>query len=296
MEFKPICLEDRDLINAMFQADPPEISELTFTNLWMWRRRYEPMWAESDGMLFIIMKSSEDDRFGLPPIGKGDKTRAMKLLLNELDAFSPKPKVMRAPSRLVPVLASSGIFDCVLDRNNSDYVYLGDNLVKLPGRKYQRKRNHLNKFLKTVEHEWREFDDQVIESALDLQEDWCELRDCVEHNDLFDENIAVYEALHAWDILECKGGAILINGKVEAFTFGELLNPETLVIHVEKANPSVPGLYTAINQFYCERMWPGVKFVNREQDLGMEGLRKAKESYYPVRMIDKYLITGKKAG
>jgi hypothetical protein len=88
-----------------------------------------------------------------------------------------------------------------------------------------------------------------------------------------------------------KGGAILINGKVEAFTLGEPLNGDTVVIHIEKANPAYEGLYTLINQAFLEKQWSGYTYVNREQDLGEEGLRKAKESYFPHHMVNKYTIT-----
>jgi len=90
-----------------------------------------------------------------------------------------------------------------------------------------------------------------------------------------------------------KGGAILINGKVEAFTLGDPLNSETIVIHVEKANPAYEGLYPAINQAFLEHHWPGYIYVNREQDLGEEGLRKAKESYFPHHLVNKYTVTFK---
>jgi hypothetical protein len=88
-----------------------------------------------------------------------------------------------------------------------------------------------------------------------------------------------------------KGGAILIDGKLEAFTLGEPLNPETVVIHIEKANPAFEGLYPLINQVFLENEWSAHLYVNREQDLGEEGLRKAKESYFPNHMIHKYIIT-----
>ncbi|MDP2970069.1 MAG: phosphatidylglycerol lysyltransferase domain-containing protein, partial [Deltaproteobacteria bacterium] len=87
-----------------------------------------------------------------------------------------------------------------------------------------------------------------------------------------------------------KGGVILIDGKVEAFTLGEPFNSDTVVIHIEKANPAFEGLYSVINQTFLESHWSGFTYVNREQDLGEEGLRKAKESYFPHRMINKYTI------
>ena len=133
----------------------------------------------------------------------------------------------------------------------------------------------------------------MAESFLGLQEDWCELRDCVENPDLLHEDRAIYEAISHYKELGFRGGAISIDSKVEAFALGELLNPDTAVIHIEKANPDIPGLYAAINQLFCAKEWSGVKYINREQDLGLENLRKAKESYYPDHMVEKYTLIHK---
>jgi hypothetical protein len=107
---------------------------------------------------------------------------------------------------------------------------------------------------------------------------------------LFNESISIKEALTHFERLRVKGGAILIDGKIEAFTLGEPLNPNTVVIHIEKANSAYEGLYTLINQAFLENEWPEYTYVNREQDLGEEGLRKSKESYFPHHMINKYAI------
>jgi hypothetical protein len=108
---------------------------------------------------------------------------------------------------------------------------------------------------------------------------------------LLGEWAAIKEALANYAGLDVKGAAVLIDGRVEAFTFGELLNASTAVVHIEKANPDIPGLYAAINQKYCEFYWEGVDFINREQDLGEEGLRKAKLSYHPDHLVEKYTIS-----
>jgi hypothetical protein len=101
---------------------------------------------------------------------------------------------------------------------------------------------------------------------------------------------AIRELLDCCDRLSVQGGAIVINGAVEAFTLGELLNKDTAVVHIEKANSQIPGLYAVMNQQFCEHAWSGVAFINREQDLGDEGLRQAKLSYHPVRLVEKFKI------
>jgi hypothetical protein len=124
-----------------------------------------------------------------------------------------------------------------------------------------------------------------------LEAEWCDLRHCEASPGLLNESFAIKEAFTHFGELGVKGGAILINGKVEAFTMGDPLNPETVVIHIEKANPAYEGLYPTINQAFLEHQWSGYTYVNREQDLGEEGLRKAKESYFPHHLVNKYTIT-----
>jgi hypothetical protein len=108
---------------------------------------------------------------------------------------------------------------------------------------------------------------------------------------LLNESIAIKEAFTHFDELGLKGGAILVNEKLEAFTLGEPLNRDTVVIHIEKANSAYEGLYSLINQAFLENEWSEYTYVNREQDLGEEGLRKAKESYFPHHMVNKYTLT-----
>jgi hypothetical protein len=107
---------------------------------------------------------------------------------------------------------------------------------------------------------------------------------------LLDEWEAVREALKHFSSLRIEGGVILIDDKVGAFALGELLNRQTAVVHIEKANPQIPELYAVINQQFCERSWQNVTYVNREQDLGETGLRKAKLSYHPAHLEEKFQI------
>ena len=101
---------------------------------------------------------------------------------------------------------------------------------------------------------------------------------------------AVHKALFKFEELDLTGGLVIVGSAIKAFSVGELLNPDTAVIHIEKADPEMPRLFTVINQQFCEQAWKDVAFINREQDLGMPGLRMAKESYYPHHMVEKYVV------
>jgi hypothetical protein len=235
------------------------------------------------------------------------------------------------------------------DRDQSDYIYLSEDLIHLQGRKYHRKRNHIKQFKEKYTYQYLPLTPELISDCLRLETEWCDLRQCEVMPGLHNESIAIKEAFAHFEALGVnsirnssrstqrlstgealnltemipkddpvvaagpgsapeggplarreqrnffsngvKGGVILIDGKVEAFTLGEPLNHDTVVIHVEKANPAFEGLYPVINQAFLENHWSEYTYVNREQDLGEEGLRKAKESYFPHRMINKYAIT-----
>jgi hypothetical protein len=136
---------------------------------------------------------------------------------------------------------------------------------------------------------------ELVECLLDMQDKWCQIKKCADTPDLLAEDYAIYEALTHFEELDYRGGAIQIDSAIEAFSLGESLNADTAVIHFEKANPEIPGLYNAINQLFCSNEWSNITYINREQDLGVEGLRKAKESYNPHHMISKYTISPKKS-
>lgn len=293
-EFKEFEIAHKGVFDEFFQKDPPEISEFTFTNLFMWRHCYHPIWLRGHDCILIIFRPDKGTPYGLPPIGPGDKAEALETLCEEIGRLTPEPKICRVGEAFVKNFVDPDRYEWVPDRANSDYVYLADDLIRLSGNRYHRKRNHLNQFLKKYRFEYRPLDHELVGCFLEMQEEWCRLRECVLNPQLLTEDYAVREALNHFDDLGYKGGSVLVEGKVEAFSIGEPLNPETAVIHIEKANPEIPGLYAAINQLFCQNAWDGMTYVNREQDLGIEGLRKAKESYLPHHMVNKYTVIPRK--
>lgn len=292
MDFKSLELSDKSVIDSFLSQNPPKISELTFTNLFMWRLRYKPLWRIWNDNLILILQD-HNGYFALPPIGLGDKSKALSFAVAQLSKFSTDVRIGRVDKEFVHEYVDTTKFKIMEDRDNSDYVYLAEDLIRLPGNRFHAKKNHINKFLKKHNFEYRRLENDIAQAFLELQEDWCELKDCLEDLDLAHEDRAIYEAITNYGHLGFKGGAIIIDSKVEAFALGELLNPETAVIHVEKANPEIPGLYAVINQKFCEAEWSNVKFINREQDLGIEGLRKAKLSYHPHHMVEKFTLLPK---
>jgi hypothetical protein len=291
VQFKDLSLEEKPLFDTVFNLFPPVISEFTFTNLFIWRHAYQLKISRLKNLLCLLSDRGENSFF-FPPIGEGDMVECYRILLQYLEGKGALSKIARVPEALVAKMdwKAEG-FVAELDRAQSDYIYLTEDLIKLEGRKYHRKRNHIKQFKEKYSYQYIPLTSEWISECLRLETEWCDLRHCEAIPGLLNESIAIKEAFTHFEELGLKGGAILINGKVEAFTLGDPLNPETVVIHIEKANPAYEGLYSLINQAFLENQWSGYTYVNREQDLGEEGLRKAKESYFPHHMINKYTIT-----
>ncbi|MBL7211207.1 MAG: DUF2156 domain-containing protein [Desulfobacteraceae bacterium] len=292
-DFQPIEIQHKETFDHIFLQDPPETSELTFTNLFMWRHKYRPIWLQWEDCLLIILRPEADAPFGLPPVGPGNKSKALESLAEQLKQMTPAVRICRASEDFVEAHVDHDRYESLIDRDNSDYVYHGQDLIGLSGRRYHSKKNHLNRFLKNYPFNYREMDRELVEGFLGMQEKWCQMRECVESPELLSEDYAIREALTHFEELDYRGGAVEINAEIEAFSLGEPLNPNTAVIHIEKANPDIPGLYVAINQLFCKNAWSPMEYVNREQDLGIEGLRRAKESYHPHHMVNKYTLIPK---
>ncbi|RJR32773.1 MAG: DUF2156 domain-containing protein [Desulfobacteraceae bacterium] len=288
--FKPLEFEDKEVFDEFLHQDPPFISELTFSNLYMWRRKHRPVWRIGERCLLIVFRPEGESPFGLFPVGSGDKREALNLLLEELGTATDEAKICRVDEKSLKMLPDPERFRIDQDESNSDYVYLTQELIALSGKKYHRKKNHLNQFLRKNKYEYVQLDEELLEDIREMQEEWCRMRECEEHPSLSEEDSTIREAFSRFGELDYTGCAILIDNKVEAFSLGEPLNEDTVVIHIEKANPAIPGLYAAVNQLFLLNSWAGMKYVNREQDLGIEGLRKAKQSYYPNHMINKYTL------
>lgn len=181
-----------------------------------------------------------------------------------------------------------GLFTFMPDRNNSDYVYAAEDLIELKGSKYRNKKNHINYFKRTyMDYQYVSINSDLLGPLKQSAEEWCR-----QHNDQHDPSLefekeAIIDVFNHYDYLGVTGGAILVNNRIEAFSYGEPLNNEMAVIHIEKGS-EIRGVYQVINQEFCLNAWKNMTFINREEDMGLPGLRRAKESYHPVRLTDKF--------
>ena len=176
------------------------------------------------------------------------------------------------------------------DRDNFDYVYKAQLLATLKGWRLDGKRGFIKKFRAQYPFQYEPYRKEFEKDCLKLMESWLASRESVDPT-ARNEYEAVRIFLDHWDALGAQGGIITVEGKLVAFSFGEKLNDTMFVVHFEKADPTYIGSYQMINQQFAEHCAaPGFLFINREQDMGLEGLRKAKQSYAPMKMIKKYTI------
>jgi uncharacterized protein len=293
LNFTPLVIDHKQEIEALLRQYPPIISEMTFTNLFIWRYYYQFQIAFHQEFVTLLAQPKGAHPYFFPPLGKGDIRSWAIECLNYFKNQDLLPCFQRIPESMTKELSDFSGLKIVADRDNSDYVYRINKLIRLSGNKYHTLKNHINRFNKKHTWEYLPLTPDLIEECLNLQEEWCRSKNCLESHHLLNEDQAIIESINKMNSLSYKGGVIRIDQKVEAFTLGEILNPETVVIHIEKANPELPGLYPVLQQQFLEREWSIIPFVNREQDLGIEGLRKSKLSYHPEFMVNKYrLIPG----
>lgn len=297
IEFHALTKEDKPLLDRYFRANYYENSHFNFTNLYMWREPFHVHVAEEDDVLYVVSEWKARVSALQPFCDPACYPEATKKLLAYFEEIAQPFHIYDMERGYADFLRSCDCanFEVVADRDNYDYVYLSEKLISLSGRKLHSKKNHLNAFRK--EHPDAQFlpitDEIVTQCKLELNSWYKQHRQEDGTVDLFIdyERTAILEVLNNFADFGLKGGAILLDGRVVAFTFGEQLNTDTAVIHVEKADPEVHGAYPAINQGFVEHAWSHLTYINREEDMGIEGLRKAKESYKPEKLIEKFNAT-----
>jgi uncharacterized protein len=292
-QFKTIELEDHAVFSPMLHEYQPDTSEWTFTNLFIWRNHYGFRWSMYKDWIIVLGRENSGATFAMQPLGPPSRREAVQTVLTWLreEEKVSGPSMERADARLVAEIEGAPNLGIEPTRDHFDYVYLREDLSQLAGNRYRTKRNRINKVSRSYAFEYSPLEEKHLSACLDLQSKWCETRRCDEDLSLLGEWEAIKEITSNFNALGLKGGVVTIEGKVEAFTVGELLNSHTAVIHIEKANPDLGELYTVVNQQFAEKGWQGARYINREQDLGIPGLREAKTSYHPDHMVEKYRVT-----
>ena len=288
-QFADIDLVHSDMVRDILSRHPLEASEYTFTNMFAFRDTYNfKLSMQRDNL--IILKSAEPVSM-FCPAGSTGITDVLGEMFDYLSGHGEDACLERVPEGFVNEYLMNDVkFIVEEERDHFDYVYDVKELIELKGRKFHDKKNKVNKFRNNYEYEYSSMTPQLIEECLEFEEYWCEERECEKYYGLHKERCAILEMLKNFDLLNIKGGIIRIDGKIAALTLGEKLLRDTFVVHIEKAHTKIPGLYQAINQEFLMHEARDCRFVNREQDLGIQGLRASKMSYNPVSFVKKYKV------
>jgi uncharacterized protein len=289
--FRPIELSDREPVEAIFRALRPEVSELCFTNLFMFKHVHDYKISSLNGNLLIYAKSYKGEYYFFPPIGGNNIPETMSMQMDYMRGRDEMPVVNLASAEFIKkYVEGAPEYKYELSQEDSDYVYSTAELISLSGRKFHDKKNLLNRFLKRYAPEYRRLTQELVPQAKDLVDRWCRDKCAVNIPSTFGEAEATQHALDHLSELSTIGGVVLVGGIVEALSLGELLNENMAVVHVEKANQEFSGLYQYISSEFLRQEFSDVEFVNREQDLGEPNLRKSKQSYNPIRMVEKFKV------
>ena len=285
MNFKKIELYDAELLKP-YLTDKNELTcEISFVNLLLWQPLYNNCYCIEDGILYLKSYSDYVETYSLP---FGDIEKGMQ-------------KIMSCSSQEYPVIwAQAGkrfdefksiygdYYDITESRNEFDYIYNAFDLINLSGKKYHSKRNHISFFMKNYNWSYEEINQDNIGECIAMNEKWYELNVDKDPIGIDAERKVLEFSFENFRKFGFIGGILKIDGEVVAFTLGEKLNDNVFVTHFEKAFSAVRGAYPMINNQFALNSLNDFEFVNREDDLGSEGLRKAKLSYYPEILLEKY--------
>jgi hypothetical protein len=292
LEFKDFTIEDKEMFDKFLLPYRFETSAYTFTTLLVWRKACEIQYAIYRGALILKRMGHDGTTTFMQPIGY--RNEELRDIIREMQEYKAVHRMDYLLKDLEEPFVSEfreifgDEFTIEEDRDNFDYVYERDKLVSLSGKILHKKKNHYNYFVKN--NDYRDFliteenVDQIVEAA----KEWCKKHSCRGY--LLYELRAIIELLHNLDRLNLIGMAVTVGGKVAAFTIGERVSSDMAIIHVEKADSEIRGAYNYVNRAFAEKHLEGIKWVNREEDMGIEGLRHAKMSYAPARFAKKYMI------
>lgn len=290
LQFKCVSTDDFERYNKYRAADKTNASEGVFMTMFIWNDYYNMEYADDGEFLYIRFNIKNKEPAYFFPIGNGDIKNAVEKLREYSQKRGERLRFMLVQKEKAELLKKEydKVFNFTPARNTFDYIYLTDRMINLSGKKLHSKRNHLNFFFDNYNYEYISVTDEAFlnkcaEKAYALVESKTKNKNSFEIG-------AMKRYFENYFKFNQTGAAILVDGEIAAMSFGEKLNEETALIQIELADEKYRGAYQAINKLFCQNEWQDCKYVNREEDMGIEGLRRAKESYQPEFLIEKYVI------
>lgn len=294
IDLKKVELKDKTWMEPLIAAADMRACHQNFTNIFAWGVVYQYRVAQVDNYLAVKGFVEEGGHYYFYPAGSGDLKPVLQALKKDAEEcghpfqmFGVSPENREVLNSMYP-----DDFEYQEMRDSYDYVYLLEKLVTLKGNKLHSKRNHINRFKQNSNWSFELISADNLDECWKMNLKWCKDNDCDDDEQLMKEKCAVRRCFDHYFQLGLEGGLLRLDGRVIAFTMGEVLNSDTYVTHVEKAFSEIQGAYQMINREFAaliQENHPGIVYVNREEDMGFAGLRKAKQSYHPYMMEEKYL-------
>lgn len=295
IDFKPISFEDKEIITSYTYPSPLLNCDFAFANMCSWQFLYDSEYAIRDGFLLIRFYVEEKGRRHqayMFPVGNGDLKQAVMALREDAEKMGEGHPLLilgvtpEAKDMLEAVSPNEFIY--IPERDYFDYIYLREDLQMLTGKKYQSKRNHINKFRKQYDYTYLPITPEIVPQCMELERMWVRANKNGDNADeLSNERRSMTYAMQHFRELGLSGGAIVADDKIIAFTYGSPINYQTFGVHVEKADTRYDGIFSVINQEFVSRIPEKYRYINREEDLGISGLRKSKLSYNPTMLLEK---------
>lgn len=294
MEFSSISIDDKQKINEYLIKANAGICDHCFTDIYMWQSHYQTKFYADNEFLFIKTASLETgEDYYMCPVGTGDLKSAILKVEKQAEQegkefvlVSITEETMQEIEQIMP-----NYFDFEENRDSADYVYSAEKLITLAGKKMHSKRNFINRFKAEFAGRWsyENLNDDNYLDAWEFHKKWHkEASGAEEEESLKAETCAIKRVLDNYKQLDILGGLIRIDGEVVAFTLATKSTDDMFVIQIEKGDVSYTGVYPMINQQFATENCADVTYINREEDLGIEGLRTAKLSYKPEIIRMKY--------
>lgn len=287
LKFRKINIKDGKWIKKLLGKSDFMACEYSFANNIAWERLNDSQICRYKDFYIVGFVRDGVGSFSFPA-GDGDYYDVINQLREYSRNLGATTEINFVPNNKLEFLNEifSNEFSVVKSADSSDYIYNASDLIELKGKKYNKKRNHLNKFQR---YSWefspitsKDFDECIEFSARTYNSQ----KGYNSHSSVA-EQYAIHTFFKYFKELDLEGGILRVDGELVAFTLGERLNSNTFCVHIEKANTEYLGVYAAINNEFAKYAAKDFKYINREEDLGIEGLRKAKRSYYPVFMLEK---------
>lgn len=298
-----ITHESIELFKDYLNSFEYKTSDFSFTSLYMWRNINQFSWQVFGDYLCIAgishLELDKEEVFLFPPLTKTGRYDALKLresigeARRAFENAGRKFSIRLIPKHMVEIIESAlpGELIYSRDRPNFDYLYYKKDLASLSGRKYNAKRNHLNHFKRQNKYDYVTLTSDMAVEAMDFIRGFNQFKDISEYEMslLKMEEEAMADVLNNLERVGYISGAIIIDGNIQALSIGGALGKKTVVVHVEKANTQYRGSYQAINNEFCKHLPSHIRYVNREEDMDIPGLREAKLSYRPLKLVEKHI-------